>query len=95
LYATCRDRGWWELSLLLLGAVEGAGGSPSLQHINGVIAACAAGGAAQQAAQAFAKLAQYGLAPSPDSYLQLVSAHCNAGQWVQAAAEYKRLLHAG
>ena len=81
--------------MLLLGGVEAAGGSPSLQQINGVIAACAAGGAVQQAVQAFAKLAQYGLQPSPDSYLQLVAAHCNAGQWAQAAAEYERLLQAG
>lgn len=95
LYATCRERGWWRLSMLLLEGVEAAGGSPSLQQINGAIAACAAGGAAQQAQQAFAKLAQHGLEPSPDSYLQLVAAHCSAGQWVQAAAEYERLVQAG
>lgn len=41
----CRARGWWELSLQLLAAVEAAGGRPTVDQIDRALAACAAGGA--------------------------------------------------
>ena len=45
LLEACRTRGWWELSLQLLAAVEAAGRGPTVDQIDGVLAACAAGGA--------------------------------------------------
>ena len=44
----CRPRGWCALALQLLTAVEALGRAPTVEQIDGVLAACAAGGAVQE-----------------------------------------------
>ncbi|KAL4458727.1 hypothetical protein ABPG75_013592 [Micractinium tetrahymenae] len=91
----CSSRGWWDLSLRLLQAIEESGGHPSLEEANEVLAACAAAGAVDDARQLFERLGRYGLQPNTGSYLALVKAHCSAGQWAAGAAEYEAMLAAG
>lgn len=44
----CRARGWCTLALQLLAAVEALGRAPTVEQIDAVLAACAAGGAVEE-----------------------------------------------
>lgn len=50
----CRAHGWCDLALPLLAAVEAAGGGPSVDLIDGALAACAAAGAVAEVGGCFA-----------------------------------------
>lgn len=93
--AACAMHGWCDLSLLLLEALEAAGGTPTVELIDGALAACAAGGAGAEARRAFAQLEQHDLQPSPASHLHLAQALVAAGQWGEVAKEYEALLASG
>eukprot|EP00887_Chlorella_sp_A99_P006564 scaffold3.g6564.t1 len=94
LVVACRQRGWPELALELLQllAASAAGSAPqgparalTVEPVNGVLAACAAAGAAREAQQAFDILKQLGLEPDGDSWGGLVLARARGGQWLAAA----------
>jgi pentatricopeptide repeat protein len=91
----CHLNGWSDVSLQLLARVEEAGGSPGLDMLNSVLAACAKGGSVAEVRQAFEALERHGVQPSPASYQHMVQALCGAGQWVEAAQTYRDMLASG
>ncbi|KAL4426696.1 hypothetical protein ABPG77_004752 [Micractinium sp. CCAP 211/92] len=95
LLQACSLRGWWDLSMRLLQALEESGASPSVEEVNEALAACATAGAVDDARQLFEGLGARGLQPTTASYLALVKALCAAGQWAAGAAEYEAMLEAG
>jgi pentatricopeptide repeat protein len=91
----CHLNGWSDVSLQLLARVEEAGGSPGLDMLNSVLAACAKGGSVAEVRQAFEALERHGVEPSPASYQHVVQALCGAGQWAEAAQTYRDMLASG
>lgn len=91
----CALRGWSDVATQLLLLAEDEGRVPGLDLINGVLAACAAAAAVEDARLAWARLARYGLQPSAASHQHWVAALCGAGHWVEGVQVYEEMLAGG